>query len=484
MANRLHPAADGQQRPGTRLAADPAPLIVRVDSRVHLSCDQTPKTIVEALRRQLRRHDVDRWLRHAGARQADVRLLWSEDGEYQLPQTLLAQVLEVCRRNNVPCSVRDERSTVGCARLRAASPLNAAQAAGLRQLLLRDGGVLIAREEGDRIAVAAELIARREQRTLVLTVAAAREALREAFARSFGSPPDLAPGADRASARVVVDDYGSVEVRGGTSTSAPYGFVVFDALEQVDPVAWARVLRGTSARYLLGLASAAVRADGLQGPLLFACGGVAHEIDTPRSARAARLAFRRRATSFSFDYSGREQYQALLTALAADEPRNRQIVGDVVAEVRGGHGCVVLSERRDQLEALVRLMPADVAQRSDTLTSGVRPGERHAITSRFAQGELDVLLATGQLASEALSMRRASRLFIAFPFSYGRKLERIIEQLLAPGEDKAEVVVFDYDDAQVGPLQRAFAKRSAIVLKLQRSADKVYQEWAQTTLNL
>lgn len=473
----------GPQHTHTGGPHDAHRLYVRVDADVHIDATETPKAVIEALRRQLRRHDHDRLLQHAGPLQAEVQLLRSDDREHRLPQALLGQLLEVYRRNAIAYEVIDERSQASCPRMRSTIELSDAQTAGLRQLLLRDSGILIG-AEADSIGVVAELIARREQRTLVLTRSQTLDATAAALQMAFSAAaPELVP-LDAASdeARIVLASYDSFLQSDPAAHHLAYGMIVFDELGRVDPIALIRVLRHARARYLLGLASEAARTDGLHAPLFLALGGIVHHLVTPREARMAKLAYRRRPTRFSASYAGREQYQALLAALASDPHRNASIADDVATEVGLRNPCVVLSERRDHLDAIQLLLPATIA--SETITSAVRPGDRHAITARFARGELDVLLATGQIASESLSMQRARRLFIAFPFSYGRKLERIIEQLMSPQEGKTEVVVFDYDDTLLPPLHRACEKRSKIIGRLQRSAEKAYADWAQMKLEL
>jgi superfamily II DNA or RNA helicase len=255
-----------------------------------------------------------------------------------------------------------------------------------------------------------------------------------------------------------------------------YGMVICDGVCQVDALTLMRVVRTVGARYLLGLAAGPVREDGLHRTLSMAMGGVVLRMASDHEQpKTLRLTLRTRATEFDFPgYEGRRQYQALVAALAGDRPRAELVVDEVVREARAGHPCLVLSERRDHLELLVSLLPDDLER--EAITSTVRPAERQRIISRFESGELTVLLATSQIAAETLVTPRLQRVFLTFPFSYARKLERVVRSgLMAPTAGQQRAVLYDYDDPKVEPLHRAFKKRSEAFNKLRRESDRKAQ---------
>jgi len=241
-----------------------------------------------------------------------------------------------------------------------------------------------------------------------------------------------------------------------------------------------KVIRAVGARYLLGFADSPQRGDGLGSLITLALGGIVHQLTRPAATPTPRLICCFRATAFDYAYGGRQQYQALVAALAADEARSRLVVEDVVREASAGQPCLVLSERRDHLEQLARLLPADLA--AESLTSAVHPAERTRIVKRFEEGGIVVLLATGQITTEAVCSARARRLFLTFPFSYARKLESTIRRLLEPSPGKEDAIVYDYDDPRVAPLHRAFEKRRAFLTRLAREADEAAAGEAQLHL--
>jgi hypothetical protein len=443
-----------------------------VDSEVHVPSNVTPQKVLEAIRRALRQHDLPK-----GEKRRLLNLVQAtRGGPHRLPQALLSKVTETYHRYGVPFSVVDRRAMVSCPALRSQLTLSADEERAMRQLLLRDSGVLISGER-TRDVLAVGLAARRQQRTLVAALEPAPWV--ERFSAGLGlAAPHVAPIADAtADTWITVASYDALARLEPEALRNDYGMVICDGLCTVDAVTLMRTVRGIGARYLLGLAAEPVRKDGLHQTLFLALGGVVHRVAgrAKQTNPGLRLTTRGRTTDFAFPgYEGRRQYQALVAALAADRPRGEIVAADVAEEAGAGHPCLVLSERRDHLELLDSLLPEGLTR--ETITSTVRPAERQRIISRFERGELAVLLATSQIAAESLATPKVQRLFFTFPFSYARKLDRVIRRgLLAPTAGQDDAALYDYDDPQVEPLHRAFVKRAEFLGKLRREIERAAQ---------
>jgi hypothetical protein len=457
--------------------ADSDSVEIRVDTEVHVPSGTTPRRVLDAIRRQLRQHDLP-----AGEEEELRRLLnlvQSGRGGSRLPQALLPRVTEVCRRYNVPILVDDRRAMVACPALRSRRDLTPQEEVALRQLLLRDSSVLVAAAEEARKTVAVTLVARRQQRTLV--AAEDRPGIQRWLDRcvsdlGLGSPHVAALSDAGPDTWVAVGGYDDLGALPAETLRQEYGMVVCDGLCRVDAVTLMRIIRGVGARYLLGLAAEPVRADGLHQTLFLALGGVAHRISSRKPRAPVRLTLRPRLTDFRFPgYEGRRQYQAMVAALAADRPRAEAVALDVAREAAEGSPCLVLSERRDHLELLAGLLPDGIQQKTMTINSTVRLPERQQIISRFERGELTVILATSQIALESLCTPRVQRVFLAFPFSYARKLEKVVRALMAPAPGQQSAVLYDYDDPAVEPLHRAFKKRAEFLARIRREAEQSAQ---------
>jgi superfamily II DNA or RNA helicase len=447
------------------------PLEIQVETDVLVPSGTTSRKVVDALRRHLRQHKATADALQEDAQRRLLSLLETRGGQHRMPQGLLPKVTDTCRRYGVPYAVVDRRAMVSCPALRSQIRLSDPQREALRHLLLRDSGVLISDAEENRQALAIELVARRQQRTLVATEADQQEHWVDRMRASLGLPDPQVRQLEGATGDtwIAVGPYQALLDSPDSTLRQDFGMVVCDGVSSVDALTLMRVIRSTGARYLMGLADDAVREDGLHGPIFTALGGIAHRLTQPQASGPLRLECRFSPTDFCFSYKGRQQYQALVAALASDAARTRQIAVELTRQARAGHPCLVLSERKDHLEHLASCLPTDLS--TATITSAVGPVERSRIISSFDRGEVMVLLATSQIAVESITTPRVRRLFLTFPFSYARKLERVVRFLLQPSDDKQDAILFDYDDAQVDPLHRAFVKRKKVLTKLRRESE-------------
>jgi superfamily II DNA or RNA helicase len=462
--------------------AETSPLTIEVDTDVRVPSGVTPRKVVDAIRRQLRQHDL-RVVAGEDERRL-MSLLQTRGGRHRMPQGLLSRLTETCRRYDVPYRVVDRRAMVSCPALRCRLALGPQEQQAVRRLLLRDSGVLVAGTEESRRAVAVELVARRQQRTLVATGSGATAAWWvQQLRQGLGLPPAqvcLLPEAT-ADAWIVVGQYSTLLELPDPIQREDYGLLICDGLASVDAVTLMRTIRSAGARYLLGLAERPTRSDGLHDTISLALGGVVERLAADAAAAPIRLALHFGTTTFAFPgYEGRSQYQALLAALAADAERAEAVVRDVAREAESGHPCLVLSERRDHIDNIAGRLPEGIA--FQTINSTVRPADRARIIARFERGELAVLLATSQIAVDAITSPRVRRLFLTFPFSYTRKLTKLVARLVEPAEGKEDAVLYDYDDASVETLHRAFAKRRAFLQRLRRESEEQVKRQRQLDL--
>ncbi len=455
--------------------AEQAELEIRVDTDVHLDTDHAPRRMLSALRRRLRQSSPGGTV---------PMLLETRDGRHRLPQGLLPWVTEACQRKDIPFEVVDRRSVVSCRALRSRRKLDEQQRKALRQLMVRDSGVVAAPKPA-RMALAVELMAARQQRTLVLTSTdrSARGWLDDLSEVLGLDAPHVAPlAAAGPDTRVAVGTYAALGKMPLEVLRSDYGMVIFDALEAAEPGLLMRSIRNTGARYLLGLARASTKANAGYEHIHLTLGGVVCRLEHAAQETPLLPAYRTRLTEFCRPYEGRKGYQKLLAELATDEARCQLIAGDVAREAGGGHPCLVLSERRTHLEHLARQLPGDL--KVETLTSAVGPARRGRVIQRFESGEIQVLLCTSQIAQDSISTNRISRLFLTFPFTYVRKLSKPLQGLIQPFAGQQDAVLYDYHDALMEPLVRSHDKRHKLLTRFRRDVERTVRSKSQMTLPL
>jgi superfamily II DNA or RNA helicase len=150
----------------------------------------------------------------------------------------------------------------------------------------------------------------------------------------------------------------------------------------------------------------------------------------------------------------------MLSELAADPERNALIMADVLQEA-GSAACLVLSDRKSHCQALAAML-AERGVAAAVLTGDLSARRRQEVVDAVQSGEVQVLLATGQLVGEGFDCPGLSALFLATPIRFSGRVVQYLGRVLrpAPGKDRARI--YDYQDVHVGVLVNAARARARV----------------------
>ena len=156
-------------------------------------------------------------------------------------------------------------------------------------------------------------------------------------------------------------------------------------------------------------------------------------------------------------------YVKLIAELMNDARRNEMIVSDVLKAVAAGRSPVVLTERREHLEILRKLIEGKIAH---LLVLHGQMGAKQvkaldAERAAIPDSEPRVLLATGSYIGEGFDDARLDSLFLALPISWKGRLTQYAGRLHRRHAGKREVTIFDYADTNVVMFARMFNRRCA-----------------------
>jgi len=373
-------------------------------------------------------------------------------------------------------------STSGAARIReriaeldaeraALGTLREEQQHAFEALVPPDCGVLAATTAFGKTVVAAALIARRAVSALVLVHR--RELVRQ-WQERLTAFLDVAPtdigmigGAKRQpTKRVDVALMQSLVRRGEVSDLiAGYGHLVVDECHHLSAASFELVARRSKARYVLGLSATVARRDGHHPIIFMQCGPVRYR-DAPK-AQAARRGFVHGVRLRETPYRLTDEQQAavptvpaMYALLARDDDRNAMIIGDVRAAIEAGRNPLVLTERRDHLDAL-RGALAEVSCDLIVLRGGLSAAEHREAELRLkaSSGRPRIILATGRYLGEGFDEAILDTLFLALPIAWRGTLAQYVGRLHRAHDAKREVIVYDYVDGRVPVLARMAAKR-------------------------
>jgi superfamily II DNA or RNA helicase len=242
-----------------------------------------------------------------------------------------------------------------------------------------------------------------------------------------------------------------------------YGLLVVDECHHVPAFSFESCLKQAPVRYVLGLTATPYRRDGLQELITMQCGPIRSTLSSQEGSDGRDLVRELlvRETPFEMPATGEASIHEVFSALAGDTDRTALIAADVLAAVRDGRRCLVLSERRAHCQALAERLTGAGAQPfvlNGSMPAKVRAAMTEAVRATPREQPF-LLIATGQYLGEGFDCPQIDTLFLAFPISFKGKLIQYVGRLLRPHPGKTTVQLYDYADVHSPVLKHMHTKR-------------------------
>ncbi len=391
-----------------------------------------------------------------------------------LPRGCLDDLFGLLGKVGIKAELRDERQKGQPLGTRFLGELTPEQDEAAAALLKHDIGVLAATTAFGKTVVAAKMIAARDRNTLVLVHR--RQILDQWLARLqvfLDIPPNkigiIRGGKKKPTGNIDVALMQSLVRKGVVSDMvADYGHVIVDECHHLSAVSFEALTRAAKARYVLGLSATVTRKDGHHPIIFMQCGPVRHRVDAKKQAADRpfdhKVVFRHtefRVTRSQLD--GRPAIQEIYARLASDPARNDLIFDDILLALEAGRSPVVITERKDHLDALASRL-SKFAKNVIILRGGMTTLQSRKATETLAaipNGEERVLVATGRYLGEGFDDARLDTLFLTMPISWRGTLAQYAGRLHRLYAAKRDVVVYDYVDENEPMLAKMAAKREA-----------------------
>ena len=236
-----------------------------------------------------------------------------------------------------------------------------------------------------------------------------------------------------------------------------------------------------NARYKLGISATLHRGDGLENTTKKILGNVIYElkksedktkfigyyenqpiIEVPASMFQVPAQIHMLETTYNvankdiFDTSGRIIFTSLISDLATDSDRNKQVL-NIINSLKGY--TIVISERTSQLEELQKQTPSSIYINGKTPKK-----QREKQIEEFRQGKHKVLFATYSLVAEGLDIPILENLIMASPVKDERLVIQAIGRCQRPCEGKEKANIYDLVD-DVSMLDKFTRKRKSVYKK-------------------
>lgn len=391
-------------------------------------------------------------------------------GGLWIPRGYLRRLILLCRRQGFPYRIEDRRRLLPSVDFRFSGRLKPFQKDAVAAMLTKEFGTLCAPTGSGKTVMALKIIAARSQPVMIVvhTKDLAYQWI-ERIQEFLGMPAHtvglIGDGKKNVGEEITVALVQSL-YKCADEAARHIGFLVVDECHRCPSRTFTEAVGEFDSKYMLGLSATPWRRDKLTKLIFWHLGDMHHKVDQERLVKSgdilsAEVVFRE--TEFKPYYDPVKEYSKMLSELTSDDARNRLIAEDIAAEVRDNTGiCLVLSDRKKHCETLQALLRFRHKISSHLLTGDVGIGERQAVLKQLGQGEVRVLLATGQLIGEGFDHRDLSLLFLATPIKFSGRVLQYLGRVLRPAPGKKKARVYDYVDVKVDVLKAGARARSKV----------------------
>jgi superfamily II DNA or RNA helicase len=391
-------------------------------------------------------------------------------GGLWIPRGYMRQLLLLCRRNGVKYQIEDQRRTLKSVEIDFIGRLKPFQQEAAAAMNLKDFGTLSSPTGSGKTVIALYMIARRKQPALIVvhTKDLAHQwvdRVGEFLGISADTVGFIGDGKKVLGEKVTVALVQSL-YKCAEEVSQQIGFLIVDECHRCPSRTFTEAVTDFDSQYMLGLSATPWRRDNLSKLIFWHLGDMHHKVDKSRLVKSGEVLSAEviiRETAFKPYYDPVNEYSKMMSELTSDDERNRLIASDIANEAKSNTGiCLVLSDRKKHCAMLHALLRYKFKISSEVLTGDLNSSQRQAVLDRLDQGNIKVLLATGQLIGEGFDRKDLSPLFLATPIKFSGRVVQYLGRVLRPAPGKKKARVYDYVDVKVDVLNAAAKARQKV----------------------
>jgi superfamily II DNA or RNA helicase len=450
------------------------PLLITIDKDIRLEDIPTPldRVLIKELEipnpKWLENERMGRWNRETPKTLCFYTR--TPGGCLILPRGTMGQLIRHCKNDGIEYRILDHRRSLPLLDFTFTGELKPFQKDAVDALIPKHFGTLSAPTGSGKTIMAMAMIADRRQPALIIVHTQDLADQWMCRIETFLNIPEadvgrIGGGKKKIGTHITVALVQSLYKCAG-EIAPGIGFLIVDECHRCPSRTFTEAVSLFDSKYMLGLSATPWRRDNLSKLIFWHLGDVQYEIDKHGLVDSGDILpaqIIERPTEFRAHHDPAKAYSKMLAELTADDPRNRMIASDVAIEAEKTDGiCLVLSDRKQHCETLKAILTFRHKIAAELLTGDVDIGQRAHILKKLSEGNIKVLIATGQLLGEGFDCPNLSSLFLTTPIRFSGRVLQYIGRVLRPAPGKHQARIFDYVDIHVGVLKSAADARQHV----------------------
>jgi superfamily II DNA or RNA helicase len=454
-------------------------LRVQLDNSVHISRSNLPLPLISFLKDELNFVNTEfvvkkKMGKNTWGTERYFKCIEETETEIIVPRGTIGRLLRFCKETKIEYEFQDKRLKRDKVSYNCDIKLRNYQEPAIEITGKKDIGVIVAPPGTGKTVVALKIIAEKQQPALIVVHRKQltdqwMERIETFLGISKNEIGRIGQGKGKPGKKVTIAMIQSLSKELGKADNhlkEAFGIIIIDECHHIPAETFRNTISQLHTFYLYGLTATPFRKYN-DGKLIFIhLGEVIAELKAQEvtSYKRARVIVRNTELDVPFN-SKIDRFETLSKVLVHDSARNKLIVTDLTTELNTGKKVVILTERKEHIEAINQYLK----QKYETITlcGDDTESTRNAKWRILKEGNYQVLITTGQFFGEGSDLQNAECLFLVYPFSFEGKLIQYIGRV-----QRSEIAptIYDYRDYKVDYLNKLFLKRNTYYRRLEKQA--------------
>ncbi len=390
-----------------------------------------------------------------------------------MPRGIIGKLLRYCNEQKIKYQLEDKRTKLEPVKFTSSISLHDYQQEAVEITNKKDFGVIVAPPGAGKTVMGLEIVARKQQPTLIIVH---RRQLFDQWVdriQSFLGIPKFQIGKINGSSYEIgqeitvamIQSLQNPDLPGKDKLHHAFGTIIADECHHIPAKTFREVIQHFHSYYLYGFTATPIRKNKDEKLIFIHIGDIIHEVVIPITTNQNRQlsVVIQNTELFTPFNASTDKTETLLNIIIHDTARNVMIVEDIKREVRAGRKILVLSERKAHVDIIQQYLKGTCE--TITLTGEDNEQSKKAKLQLIENGDFQVLIATGQFIGEGTDIGVLDCLILAYPFSFEGKLIQYIGRVQ---RSPVAPVIYDYRDCRIEYFNNLFKQRNKYYRKLMK----------------